>query len=118
MKLTELKERVDWAISHAKDCGEAPENITVALQIDGSDTESVSSGANVELHYDNDGCASGCVLVATEMAVTKYTDFNQECSECTWQGHKTDLILKEHYVKFGGPATVLHCCPECGEAAL
>ena len=63
MNLEELKEAVDSAIERANDCGESPKNIIVALQIE-KHTDSIWSSDDVELHYDNNGNASGCVLTA------------------------------------------------------
>lgn len=64
MNLMELKYAVDAAIELAAEYGESPENIIVSLQLDGPETQCVFSSNNVELHYDNNGCASGCVLTA------------------------------------------------------
>jgi len=69
MNLQELKEEVDAAIKRAIEDGNNPETIKVTLQIDGLqfDTptyESVWADENVELHYDNNMMASGCVLLA------------------------------------------------------
>jgi len=57
MNLLELKKQVDNAIDRTKNNGDKPENIIVTIQIDEMFTE------NVELHYDGDLQASGCVLV-------------------------------------------------------
>lgn len=64
MKLSELKEQVDNAVAYAKECGIPPEEILVTLQIDRADDESIWSDEDVELHYDNNCQASGCVLTA------------------------------------------------------
>ncbi len=63
MNLAELKKQVDMAVESAAEYGDTPENILVSLQIDGPDQEPIWS-SDVELHYDNDGMASGCVLTA------------------------------------------------------
>lgn len=71
MKLSELKKKVvDQAIDHANECGdESPEEIEVSLQIDGPGANcSVFSNDSVELHYDNNLNASGCVLTACKQA--------------------------------------------------
>jgi len=65
MNLRELKNAVRNAIECAADYGEKPEEINVSLQIDDpenphDDFMCVSDG--VELHYDGNACASGCVL--------------------------------------------------------
>lgn len=63
MTLSELEEAVDGAIEHAKDCLGGPANeIIVSVQIDTEDGESIWT-SEVELHYDNDTNASGCVLL-------------------------------------------------------
>lgn len=64
MNLQELKEAVDAAIERATENGESPAEISVTLQIDGSESESVWSADDVELHYDGNIDASGCVLTA------------------------------------------------------
>ena len=65
MNLSELDTKVQAAIEHAKECGESPDEIRVSLQIDDSDGPGgVWSSEDVELHYDNNGQASGCVLTA------------------------------------------------------
>ena len=61
MKLTELKNKIDVAIKQAKEYGMKPEDVFVSIQIDINE-ESIWS-SDVELYYDGDGCASGCVLV-------------------------------------------------------
>jgi len=62
MTLAELAQQIANAVEAVKDCGESPDDIKISLQIDGPDTESVWSD-EIELHYDNNGQASGCVLV-------------------------------------------------------
>ncbi len=64
MNLKELKEAVDSAIERAEEYGESPAEIAVTLQIDGPENESVWSAEDVELHYDGNLQASGCVLTA------------------------------------------------------
>lgn len=64
MNLQELKEYVDVAIERAIENGESPAEIVVTLQIDGPEDESVWSSDEVELHYDGNLQASGCVLTA------------------------------------------------------
>jgi len=61
MNLQELKNQVDDAIAKAKENGKDIEDIRVSVQID-SDDDSIYT-AEVELHYDNDLQASGCVLL-------------------------------------------------------
>ena len=66
MTLLELKVKVDQAIEYAKECGESPDKIEVSLQIDvlknHEAADCVFSQGDVELHYDNNLSASGCVL--------------------------------------------------------
>ncbi len=66
MNLLELQKEVEKAIAYAKDCEINPESVEVSLQIDFCDEnkESVFSSKEVGLYYDNNGCASGCVLTA------------------------------------------------------
>ena len=64
MKLTQLKEAAERAIEYATECGVDPETIPVTLQLDNSVGESIWSDDEVALHWDNDTCASGCVLTA------------------------------------------------------
>ena len=61
MNLRELKEKAVNAYEAAIEDGDDPEEITVSIQVD-INRESVYSD-DVELHYDGDGCASGCVIV-------------------------------------------------------
>ena len=61
MNLLELKKYVDEAIEDAKKYGEDPEDITVSIQIDDSESEALWSD-DIELIYDNNTQASGCVL--------------------------------------------------------
>ncbi len=61
MNLFELKQAVDRAIESAVESGNKPSNIVVSIQVD-VNKESVWSN-EVKLHYDNDGQASGCVIV-------------------------------------------------------
>lgn len=71
MTLLELKEAVDHAIEKAAEYGESPSEIVVSLQIDRTNGEgSVFTDREVELSYDGNGQASGCVLVGwAELAV-------------------------------------------------
>lgn len=64
MNLQELKDHVDAAIEMAVELGENPAEIVVTLQIDGPESESVWSSDDVDLHYDGNLQASGCVLTA------------------------------------------------------
>ena len=67
MTLSELKSEVDAAIKRAAECGESPDDIVVSVQIDtvahGGDFESSVSAVDVELCYDDNATASGCVIV-------------------------------------------------------
>jgi len=67
MKLNELKTQVDNAIELVREHEQDPEKIQVALQIDHSQTESICADDQLEVHWDNNGMASGCVI-------TGYTD--------------------------------------------
>ena len=57
MNLFELKRYVDRAIESAEEYGEDPREIQVSIQIDDSLWTN-----DIELTYDNDCQASGCVL--------------------------------------------------------
>ena len=61
MNLLELKEFADRAIGHAIDCSQDPATIPVSIQINKTESEFLWSD-DIELTYDNDGQASGCVL--------------------------------------------------------
>jgi hypothetical protein len=63
MNLHELKEQVDNAIERATELGELSTGITVTLQLDCPE-DSLWSGDDIELHYDANTNASGCVLSA------------------------------------------------------
>ena len=64
MNMIQLKDAVEGAIEHAKECGVDPATVNVALQVDcvPEGAESAYSTENVELIYDNNGMAGGCVL--------------------------------------------------------
>lgn len=65
MTLEQLKTAVLEACDRAKEYGQEPSEIKVSLQLDHCDDElALWSSKSVELHYDNDGQASGCVLTA------------------------------------------------------
>lgn len=64
MKLTQLKEAAERAIEYAKECGVDPATIPVTLQIDRAGDDSIWCDSDVELHYDNNACATGCVITA------------------------------------------------------
>lgn len=61
MNLLELKSFVDQAIENAKEFGEDPKEIIVSIQVDDTESEALWSD-DIELIYDNNGQASGCVL--------------------------------------------------------
>lgn len=93
MTLSELKKEVDGAIESAIDQGQNPDDIIVSLQIEGAGDGSIlGNGAvwakdEIELHYDNDGQASGCVLVGypgEEEVQVSEEPVNIE-SELNWQ---------------------------------
>lgn len=68
MNLIELKQAVDNAVESAKEYGADPIDILVSLQIEGPGvcrvrSDYICSDKDLELHYDNDGIASGCVLL-------------------------------------------------------
>jgi hypothetical protein len=66
MTLEELKIAVLDACERAVDLDQKPSEIEVSLMLDHSDEgKSRWSSKSVELHYDGDGLASGCVLTAT-----------------------------------------------------
>lgn len=64
MKLSELKIAVDDAIERAKEYGYDDCDIDVSLQIGLPGGTDVWAKDDVELCYDMDSRASGCVLVA------------------------------------------------------
>lgn len=64
MNLQQLKEEVDRAIEYALECGQIPHQIHVTLQIDRDGDDPIWSSRDVELHYDNNAQATGCVLNA------------------------------------------------------
>ena len=61
MNLIELKGFVDRAIESAKGFGQNPNEIQVSIQINDVESEDLWSD-DIELTYDGDGQASGCVL--------------------------------------------------------
>jgi len=65
MNLLELQKVVDRAVESASEYGDHPENVIVSLQID-TETDphhgAFVCSEGVELTYDGNGIASGCVL--------------------------------------------------------
>lgn len=61
MNLLELKSFVDRAIENAHEFEDDPAEIPVSIQIDRAVSESLWS-KDIELIYDGDAQASGCVL--------------------------------------------------------
>ncbi len=61
MNLLELKSFVGRAIESAEEFEQNPGEIAVSIQIDATESEALWSD-DIELTYDNDGNASGCVL--------------------------------------------------------
>ena len=65
MVLSELKEKVDAAIDSALEYGDKPDDITVSVQIEWGHREDPTLWTeDIEIHYDNDCQASGCVILA------------------------------------------------------
>lgn len=64
MTLSELKAKVDMAAERAREFGVTLDEIVVTLQIDGVSGGSLWTDKGVDLHYDNDTFASGCVIGA------------------------------------------------------
>lgn len=75
MTLTQLKKQVDDAIEYAIECRQNPETIPVTLQLnkDGDEGDALCAYDDVEVHYDNNACASGCVITATLSANAEMT---------------------------------------------
>lgn len=64
MNLLDLHEEVVNAIQYAFECGVDPKEVLVSMQIeDAGHTYCNDREEPVELHYDNDGNASGCVIL-------------------------------------------------------
>lgn len=61
MNLLELKSFVDRAIENAREFGEDPAEIVVSIQVEDTPNKALWSD-DIELTYDNNGQASGCVL--------------------------------------------------------
>jgi len=64
MNMIQLKDAVEGAIEYAKECGVDPATVNVALLVDcvPEDSDAAVWTENVELLYDNNGMAGGCVL--------------------------------------------------------
>ena len=76
MNLKELKEKVDSAVERAIEYGEKPEDILVSLQIDDEADPhhgSVCTDEDVELTYDGNAMASGCVLSGWRDSANKWS---------------------------------------------
>lgn len=76
MTLTQLKKRVDAAYEYAIDCLQSPDSIPVTLQLnrDGDEGDAICTHEDVEVHYDNNACATGCVICATLSENTQLSD--------------------------------------------
>jgi hypothetical protein len=61
MNLLELRTKVNEAIESAKEYDEAPDDIIVTIQIEAPEFSIWAD--DIELHYDNNCQASGCVVV-------------------------------------------------------
>ena len=61
MSLQKLAEFANRAVENAKEYGANPDEVPVSIQIDCTESESLWAD-DVELTYDGDGQASGCVL--------------------------------------------------------
>lgn len=64
MNLIHLKQAVENAIEYANYCGVDPATVPVSLQIDMEESGPIWSSREIELHYDNNSQASGCVISA------------------------------------------------------
>lgn len=73
MDLRELQKKVNNAVIHAVECGVSPNDVDVSVQIDDMSGKSAFT-TDLELHYDNDGQASGCVLVGVVSALQPDAD--------------------------------------------
>lgn len=78
MNLSKLKADVDRAVEYAKECEISPGDVQVSIQVD-TYNDSVHSN-DVELHYDNDCDASGCVIVGYDES----RDAEQDKSRDDW----------------------------------
>ena len=87
MNLSELKTAVDRAIESAIEYGSAPDDITVSIQVDINKSSAWSN--DVELVYDNDCQASGCVIVgdandAPSQQGVQADAEERPCSDCAY----------------------------------
>lgn len=62
MNLIELKREVNKAISYANESDIDPKSVKVTLQLDTPHRTDLFTDECVELHYDNNAQASGCVI--------------------------------------------------------
>jgi hypothetical protein len=63
MNLIELKDAIDNIVEGVREgTYEKPEEVSVSVQIDGPGTRSIWA-TDLEIHYDEDGNASGCVIL-------------------------------------------------------
>ena len=67
MTLTQLKKQVDGAYAYAAYFHQNPDSIPVTIQLnrDGDEGEAICTHEDVEVHYDNNCCATGCIISAT-----------------------------------------------------
>ena len=67
MNLADLKDLVDGHCAHAGECGYELEDVEVSVQFEYSKAEDGEIWTrDVEVIFDCDGQASGCVIVASE----------------------------------------------------
>ena len=64
MNIIQLRDAINGAIESAEEIGVTPESVEVSIQIDGQSVDSVWATDEMEVHYDNNGLASGCVITA------------------------------------------------------
>lgn len=94
MNLLELKEFAGRAIENANEFGDDPKEIIVSVQIDDMKSESIWSD-DIELTYDGDGQASGCVLHGFK-ASDQQPDKEETTVPCTLCGkEKTGFVCAE-----------------------
>lgn len=85
MNLRELQTEVENAIKSVYDDGQNPENIIVSLQIDDKadpDHGFVMSTEDIELTYDNDCMACGCVVHGWRDTSSDKKQAPEVCPQC------------------------------------
>lgn len=101
MNLAELKVKVDRIIEAVKDGSGNPEEIQVSLQLDGENLFSAWTEGEVDIHYDGNGMASGCVLTGWVDGSEGELPKIEPSTDAHPADEKFEKLLQEHNITDG-----------------